>query len=290
MRRRRFVPTPSWRAVPIAALALALLFGAPALAGEAEPSIPVVEPSTPSEPDPLFDDDEAFFEESGAGGYPDPVERANRGILRFNEGADRWVFDPITRAYRWAVPAPARRAIYRFFLNLNSPAVLANDILQLEWADSGVTLSRFVINTTVGIAGFFDPAARIGLERHQSDFGQTLQLAGVNSGPYLVIPILGPTTTRDGFGEIVDSFFTPSTYFFGFGFGQQIFAGPLTEQLVYTGTSGLTTRDAHFESLKALRESSVDFYSALRNAFYQNREAEIWDRRAHRNSDWSVPY
>ena len=243
------------------------------------------------ESDPLYGDDEEFEENVG---FPDPAEGTNRGVLRFNRTLDRWIFDPITRGYQFIVPAPGRRAIRRFFLNLNSPPILANDVLQLEWTDAGVTLARFVINSTVGVAGFFDVAEKIGLERHVSDFGQTLRLAGVESGPYLVVPVLGPNTVRGTTGLIMDGLFNPTTWFFGLGLGTTfVTSSPLAEQLLYTGTAGLTERDKHYESLKALEDSSVDFYSALRSAYYQNRQAEIWDRRLHREADWrwdTVPY
>jgi phospholipid-binding lipoprotein MlaA len=228
-----------------------------------------------AEPDPLFDDD--FFDEEFAAepaGYPDPLETSNRGVLAFNRQVDRWILDPITRAYRFVFPSPVRNAISRFFLNLGSTRTLANDLLQLEWKDAGVTTSRLLINTTIGIAGFFDVAAKIGLERHESDFGQTLALAGTPSGPYLMLPVLGPSTLRDGSGIAVDGFFQPTFYILG-----------PTELLVYAGSSSLSTRDRHFVELKALEDSAIDVYAAMRNGFYQDRVGAIWGRReGHRTS------
>ncbi len=227
------------------------------------------------EPDPLFDD---FFDEEfddGPLGYPDPLEPTNRGVFAFNRQVDRWILDPVTRAYRWAVPRPARDAISRMFLNLNSTKTLVNDFLQLEWKDAGVTGTRLVVNTTVGIVGLFDVAEMVGLEGHQSDFGQTLALAGTPSGPYIVLPVLGPGTVRDGFGTVVDGFFQPTYYILG---PSNLLSGP-TEILIYTGSSGISTRDRHFRELKALQESSVDFYAALRSGYYQRRLDEIWGRR-----------
>lgn len=228
-----------------------------------------------AEPDPLFDDD--FFDEefdAEPAGYPDPLETSNRGVLAFNRQVDRWVLDPITRAYRFVFPSPVRNAISRFFLNLGSTRTLANDLLQLEWKDAGVTTSRLLINTTIGIAGFFDVAAKMGLERHESDFGQTLALAGTPSGPYLMLPVLGPSTLRDGSGIAVDGFFQPTFYILG-----------PTELLVFAGSSSLSTRDRHFVELKALEDSAIDVYAAMRNGFYQDRVGAIWGRReGHRTS------
>jgi len=258
----------------VLALVLALGTGREAGAGDEVPNLGESQVSTP--PDPLFDDE--FAEEQQDASFPDPLEDVNRWSLRFNRVADRWVFDPITEVYRWLVPDAARRCLHRAFLNAGSPSIVVNDLLQLEWKDAGVSFSRLLVNSTVGIGGLFDPAERIGLERHESDFGQTLSLAGFESGPYLVLPLFGPSTVRDGSGDVVDTFLSPTTYVFG---------SALMQQLIFGGSSGLSTRDFHYESLKALEESSIDFYATLRSAFYQNRVAEIWDRREHRRDDWT---
>jgi phospholipid-binding lipoprotein MlaA len=232
-------------------------------------------------PDPLFDDfiDEEF--DADLSEYPDPIESTNRGTFAFNRKVDKWILDPVTRGYRYAVPRPVRLALSRVFINLGSTKTIVNDFLQLEWKDTAVTTSRLVINTTVGIVGLFDVAAKIGLEAHESDFGQTLALAGVPSGPYLVIPVLGPATVRDGFGTLIDGFFQPTYYILG---PANLLIGP-TEILLYSGSSAISTRDRHFLELKALEGSSVDFYAALRSGFYQQRIDEIWGRReGHRTS------
>lgn len=234
------------------------------------------------EPDPLFDDifDEEFDNEPH--GYPDPLERTNRGVFAFNRQVDKWILDPVTRAYRWAVPKPARNAISRFFANLGSTKTLVNDFLQLEWKDASVTTGRLVINTTVGIVGLFDVASKIGLDGHESDFGQTLALAGTPSGPYIVLPVLGPSNVRDGIGTGIDGFFQPTYYILG---PADLLIGP-TEIIIFGSSSGISTRDRHYLELKALEDSSVDFYAALRSGFYQDRRVEIWSRReGHRTSE-----
>jgi phospholipid-binding lipoprotein MlaA len=200
--------------------------------------------------------------------FPDPLEGFNRVMFRFNDGLDRCLVDPITRAYRFVVPGMVRRAVVRALENLESPAILANDVLQLHLRKAGRTATRFVVNTTAGGIGLVDVAAKLGIERHTADFGQTLALLGVPSGPYLVLPVLGPTTARDGFGRAVDLLFRPTTYLLG-----------PAEVLIYTsvhgGTMGIARRDAFGEGLRALRESSVDLYAAVRSAHYQSRTAEI---------------
>lgn len=213
--------------------------------------------------------------------FPDPLEPMNRAMLSFNQGLDRWIFSPITTGYRFVVPKPVRQSLVRFLVNLDSPVVLANDLLQREWRDAGTTVGRFGINTTVGLAGFFDPATSFGLEGHNSDFGQTLAIEGVPSGAYIVLPGLGPTTVRDGFGDVVDLMFRPLTFVLGPG-------NTLLYSSIYGGSMGLVFMDAHADELRMLEESSVDFYAALRNAYYQNRTAEIWERRADHQSITTV--
>ena len=223
-----------------------------------------VEPPVVADP---FDDDLAAPD-----GFPDPLEGLNRATFRMNLAIDRWFIDPIARAYAFAVPEPARRGVRRALANLNSPSVFVNDVLQLEPVAAGVTATRFVVNTTVGLLGVFDPAAPLGLQAHEADFGQTLALAGVPSGVYLILPVVGPTTVRDATGYLVDFLFKPTTYVLTPG-----------AQIVYTSIeqsgTGIAARDAHGDALHALEASSIDFYAALRNAFYQDRVARIWARR-----------
>ena len=159
------------------------------------------------------------------------------------------------------------------------PATTVNNLLQLEWKDAGVSGSRFLINTTVGIGGFFDVAQYAGLEYHRSDFGQTLALAGTPSGSYLMFPVFGPNCLRGGFGVLADLTMHPLTWFLG----------PTNFLIygIYTGSQGLSTRERYLEELDALRETSVDFYATLRSAYYQNRMAEIWGRRDDRKGDWN---
>lgn len=219
-----------------------------------------------------LDPDAGLEHEDAPAGFPDPLERSNRGLLWFDLQLDRWLIDPMVRTYQFLVPPPGRRAVRRFTLNLNSVSILVNDLLQREWSDASVTTQRFAINSTVGLAGLFDPAAALGMERHHSDFGQTMALVGVDSGPYLMMPFFGPSTVRDASGSVVDFFMQPMLYIL-----------PFAQLFIYEGSlglsSGLSARDYYSEGIAALRSSSVDYYSALRNAYYQTRTAEIWNRR-----------
>ena len=231
-------------------------------------ALPVQANSWASGPDPLFDEE---FEDESAG-FPDPLEPINRPIRAFNRVVDRFLLNPITQAYGFVVPGPLKKSIRQVFDNAHAAPVIANDIFQGEWKDAGVTSARFLVNSTIGLAGLFDPASHMGLEQHHSDFGQTLALMGVGSGPYLVFPILGPTTLRDGTGVIADSLLSPTLYLLG-----------PTELIFYyyAGSRGLAAREEHMREILALEASAVDYYAVLRNAYFQNRNAEIWSRREH---------
>jgi phospholipid-binding lipoprotein MlaA len=261
-----------------AALLFGLLVGVVGL-----PSVTVAAP--PGQPDPLSDDAD---DEAMPAGFPDPLEPVNRVTFAVNRKLDDWFFEPVTRVYRFVVPAAARRAVRRVFINLDAPVTIVNDVLQMEPRDAAVTAVRFVVNTTAGIVGLFDVARDWAhLEGHESDFGQTLALTGVPSGPYLVLPMLGPTNVRDGTGFAVDILFRPTTYLltpggsvFISGFAQQ--GNELLLTTLVEGSTGiaqgLTTRDAAGEAIEALEASSIDYYAALRNAYYQTRTANIWRR------------
>jgi len=240
-----------------------------ARAADAEPAQVEAQAPTPPDgrqPDPLFDENYDDELASKPAGFPDPLEPLNRVTFRLNRILDHVILDPVTHLYDLLVPEPLKPAIRRVFRNLASGSVLLNDILQAHPRAAGRTAVRFVVNMTTGLGGAFDFARCGGLYRHNADFGQTLSYYGVGSGPYLVLPIFGPSNVRDAFGDIVDGFMHPAIYLLG----------PI-EQLTYGGGLGIATREEHYHSLQALEKSAVDFYAALRNAYYQVRIAEIQD-------------
>jgi phospholipid-binding lipoprotein MlaA len=194
----------------------------------------------------------------------DPLESSNRVIFRFNERVDEYAITPLTRAYRWVMPEPLRACVRRVFRNLKAPVYIANNLLQLRFRDAAETAAGFALNTTAGWAGLFDPGSEVGWESHPTDFGQTLGLYGTRSGPYLVVPLMGPTTLRDGIGDLVDRAFDPLTYLLG-----------MSDLIFIGGSSGFVTREANDEKLKALRESAIDYYAAMRSVYTQSRESRI---------------
>lgn len=202
----------------------------------------------------------------------DPLEPINRGIFAFNEFVYRYLLTPLAKGYNNVVPEPVRNSLGNMLSNLNGPVVLANDLLQGEFARAGDTTMRFLINSTLGVAGIADPASDLGFEKHSEDFGQTLGVWGMNEGFYLVLPLLGPSSPRDAIGKLlVDGYFDP----FGFYLSE-------TDNehwgYVKSGVSGFTTYADIVDDLENLRETSVDFYGALRSLYRQRREAEIRNR------------
>ncbi len=267
----------AWSSAAALAGAAVLLLWAPGPASAQEVAAEVLAPESevapdapepaPAERDPLLDAD--FDEAVDLAEVGDPLEGMNRTFFRFNMWLDGIFWEPITEGYRKVVPEPARQAVRRAFLNVGSAPVFVNDVLQFRFDEAGETLGRFVLNSTVGMAGLFDAGIEAGWEYHDADFGQTLALYGVPNGPYLVIPVFGPSTIRDGAGDVVDRLFEPLTYVFGIGV-----LGSSIQVVVGTG-SGITTYEAHADELDDLEASSIDFYAALRSVYLQNREAQI---------------
>ncbi len=214
-------------------------------------------------------DMETFDSMDGGGGEADtvydPIEPVNRAIFFVNDQIDTFLLRPLAFAYGWATPEPVRLAVRRAFTNLGSPARFANDLLQLEIEDAGETGARFLINSSVGIAGLFDVAENIGLPYHPSDFGQTLHSYGVGAGPYVMVPIMGPTTLRDGAGGLVDTVFEPFTYMLN----------TWPEGLALDASEGLVKREELFVVLDDTKANSVDYYAGIQALYYQDRAVDL---------------
>lgn len=202
--------------------------------------------------------------EPAGGAESDPLEGVNRAVFAVNDVADRFVIRPIAWTYGTVAPDPLKRGMRNFFRNLGSPVRFVNDVLQFTFEDAGVTVARFGINTTVGLLGFFEVAEGWGFPHHPADFGQTLHAYGVGSGPYIVIPLLGPSTVRDGIGTAVDVFFDPLTY-----------ALDTYPRLGVTVANAIVRREQLIAPLDDLRENSIDYYAALRSAYYQDRAVTL---------------
>jgi phospholipid-binding lipoprotein MlaA len=198
----------------------------------------------------------------------DPLERMNRGIFWFNEQTDLWVLEPVGRAWDAVLPDPVQRSVSRFFQNLRFPIHLANNLLQGKVVPAGQTVGRFLVNTTAGVGGLLDPATRIGLPAQPEDFGQTLGVWGVGQGPYLVLPLLGPSTIRDAVGLAVDTAAAVTPWFV-----DTLYL--VAAQTVYV----VNERSQYLREVEEAREAAVDYYLFVRNAYLQRRQALVTDGR-----------
>ncbi len=197
----------------------------------------------------------------------DPWEGFNRKMFSAHLFLDRNLLVPAAKGYRATTPKAGRRGIRRFLANLRAPGVFVNDILQGEFGRAGETLSRFVVNSTIGAGGFADPAAQLGIAPHSEDFGQTLAVWGIDSGPYLFLPLVGPSTSRDGFGQIVQLGLDPMFYV----------RTPPADIARYTraGVGGISAREQFIEPLAEIEAKSLDYYASFRSFYTQARKREI---------------
>jgi len=191
----------------------------------------------------------------------DPIEPVNRAIFAFNDKAYHWVFHPVAKGYGRVVPERVRVSVRNFFSNLSTPGRVVNHLLQGDLRDTGTELVRLVVNSTIGILGLFDPANDgFGIGRREADLGQTLGMYGLGQGMYLVLPVLGPSTLRDGVGRAGDSFLDPVSH-----------VDPPEASIgvkAYREVNHLSLRLGAYDELVG---SAVDPYVALRDAYLQNR-------------------
>ena len=220
-------------------------------------------------------------------------EKFSRGTLKFNQALDKAIFKPIAKGYR-VLPQPIRTGTNNFVSNLRSLLSFSNNVLQGDLKSAGNTAGRFAINTTVGILGVFDPASKMGFEKKsREDFGQTLGVWGAGPGCYFVLPILGPTTTRDATGLIGNVFIDP-VYHLTHNSETDIVVGNenLSEHnyYYYRGTDAVDFRSKNIESFDSLEENSIDFYASLKSLYLQNRQQRILNspisNKDSNDSDW----
>ncbi|MBX7144001.1 MAG: VacJ family lipoprotein [Oligoflexia bacterium] len=206
----------------------------------------------------------------------DPWERMNRGTFWFNEQADRYAIKPVATVYDEALPQEAKSGVGNFFSNLRYPIVLLSSLVQLKFGQVAEQTGRFVVNSTLGLLGLFDPATDMGLEENDDDFGVALGYHGVPEGPYLVLPILGPSNVRDGLGRLVD-FAVDPLFFLEFvgswGHKPLVFDSSLALKLV-------DTRAGMLENIETAKKSALDYYLFMQSAYHQYRQGLIYDGQA----------
>ncbi len=197
----------------------------------------------------------------------DPLEPLNRTVFGFNTAADTFVLEPAVSAYRFVLPSPIRTGINNFFDNLKQPLYLANALMQGDGTAAGHITKRFAANTFWGFFGVFDTASRMDIPVVKRGFGETLAVWGIEyGGPYLVLPLLGPSNPRDAVGLGVDALMTPIDW-----------ALYHEQGLVYTrmALDAFRTRDKAQDLLETMRKSSTDYYATMRSMYQQNRQKEI---------------
>jgi len=215
----------------------------------------------------------------------DPIEPINRFVFGFNDILDKILIEPVAKGYNAVLPGFVRDSVQSFMRNLNSPLIVANNLLQGKVGDAGIAAARFALNTTVGVAGLADVAQAQGLSYKEADFGQTLAVWGVGDGFYLVLPVLGPSSLRDAVGLAVDSYADPV----------RIVADNTNNDWIYYtlgAIEGIDTRSRLIKVVDDLRRNSLDYYAAVRSAHSQKRDKLIHPGKAGdapKGSDYDSP-
>lgn len=193
----------------------------------------------------------------------DPLESLNRTVYAFNDKADRWVLKPMAWGYATVTPQPLQQGVLNVFSNLADPFIALNNLLQCKPREAGSDMLRFLLNSTIGVAGLFDPAGKAGFEKHREDFGQTLGAWGVPAGPYLIIPFWGPSSPRDGIGDLIGGFALVPRYF-----------SNVRARNIAVGVWIVSKRA---QLLQAETLVTGDRYSFIRDAYRQRREFLVND-------------
>jgi phospholipid-binding lipoprotein MlaA len=217
-----------------------------------------------------------LFFSSNVGAEPqgECFEKLSRGIFKFNKGFDKAILRPIATGYN-KLPEPIKKGTGNFTSNLATLLTIPNHILQGQWKEAGESTASFAINSTVGILGFGNPAAQLGLKNQQEDVGQTLGAYGVGGGCYFVLPILGPTTLRDSVGMVADTLIDPFAHV---TIREKELAGISGNKIDYfsvKGASAVDFRADNMTNFDSLEKTSLDEYAAMKSLFLQNRSKKI---------------
>ena len=204
----------------------------------------------------------------------DPFEGLNRAVFDLNDGIDKVIIRPVAQGYETVLPSPVRRGVTNFFGNLGDVFIAVNNLLQGKPAEAASDVGRFALNTTVGVLGIFDVATDLGLEKHEEDFGQTFGHWGMDAGPYLVLPLLGPSTLRDGAGLIADLGTDPLTH-----------VDHVRSRNTLAATRIINQRAAILPTDKIVEEAALDRYTYIRDAYLQRRRSLIYDGDAPREPE-----
>ncbi|MGZ4960642.1 MAG: MlaA family lipoprotein [Methylomonas sp.] len=204
----------------------------------------------------------------------DPWEDWNRNVQSFNDDVDDYVMKPLAHGYRWITPDFVDKGITNFFSNIEDIRVFINDALQAKFLQSGQDTARFLVNTTAGVGGFFDVASNIDLPKHKEDFDQTLGVWGMPIGPYIVLPLLGPSSPRGVLGIVGDVAMNPISYT-GIYFPSTAVSTAVSGGL--GATNAIDLRADNLETEKVATEAAIDRYSFFRGAYFSQRDYLVHD-------------
>jgi phospholipid-binding lipoprotein MlaA len=206
---------------------------------------------------------------AGCGSAPtryDPLEPVNRAVFKFNDKADQFVLKPVAQAYKTVAPVPVRKGISNFFGNIADLLTGVNNMLQGKPAQAGDDFGRVMLNSSFGLGGLIDIASEVGIDKHDEDLGQTFGVWGMGPGPYLVLPLLGPSSVRDGMGTLVQGYADPVTNIHDVGWRNSLWGLRFVDaRAQYLGTEGL------------LEEAALDKYTFVRRAYLQRRRNLVYD-------------
>ncbi|HEY0283034.1 MAG TPA: VacJ family lipoprotein [Rhizomicrobium sp.] len=206
----------------------------------------------------------------GAALTEDPYEQTNRRIFDFNQKLDQHIARPVAKAYVQILPEPARDGVHNVLTNLSQPVVFANELLQGHVVAAGETVGRVAVNSVFGIGGLIDVASKVDLPAHETDLGITLGKWGLEQGPYLVLPLLGPAPPRDMAGKIGDIFLNPMYYV--------SFNGKLYYEAGLATLNVVDLRARNLDTLDSVERTSIDYYASIRSLYLQHRNGKVNDR------------
>jgi phospholipid-binding lipoprotein MlaA len=224
------------------------------------------------------------FSISGAKATEECFENTSRAIYKFNMAFDDIIFRPVAKGYN-KLPEPIKIGTSNFTSNIGTLLSIPNNLLQGNFQQLGHSIGSFVVNSSVGILGFLNPAEKIGLKPHKEDVGQTLGLYGVGPGCYFVLPVLGPTTLRDSFGMVADSFVDPFAHVTIREHELLGSSGTAFDYFAVKGTTAIDFRADNDVNLESLEKNSLDMYSSIKSIYLQNRENKI-KNSTNDQDDW----
>lgn len=214
-----------------------------------------------------------------SGNPRDPIEGFNRAMFDINDGLDKAIVRPIAQGYEAALPAPVRKGVTNFFANIGDVFIAINNLLQGKVPEALSDVSRVAVNTTFGLLGVIDVASDLGLEKHEEDFGQTFGRWGVEDGPYLVLPLFGPSTLRDAVGLVADTHADPV-----------VWVDDVPSRNLLLATRAIDNRAGLLSADKIVEEAALDRYSYMRDAYLQRRRSLIYDGDPPREKDYSADF